>query len=198
MKAAGFAKKGRSFRLAASNGDHAIVLVDADAVDPERYVFDVSFWMVPLPYWEFLRRDSEKPSPLDTSGALATCPVVPPKKVAYRPDDDGHFRNRWAFTEPDTRDLCGRELARVLVEEAIPRMVRLLDRGTLLAETRSNPNEGLVRLKNERMSRIVLRIDDDPVAEVTDLIDKAEADGLFPPFVLWARERLARRAAQEG
>ncbi|MFC8519079.1 hypothetical protein [Streptomyces sp. NPDC057257] len=198
MKAAGFAKKGRSFRLTAPHGDTAVVLVDADAVDPEKYVFDVSAWMVPLPYWEFLHREFTKTSVPNASGALATFPVVPPRGVAHQPDDDGHFRNRWAFAEPDTRDVCGRELARVLTEDAIPRMVRLLDRRTLLEETRTNPNDGLVRLKDEVISRIVLRVDDDPVGDLTALIDKAEADGLFPPFATWARERLARRTAKES
>jgi hypothetical protein len=32
---------------------------------------------------------------------------------------------------------------------------------------------------------------------VTALVDKAEAEGVFAPFFAWARERLARRAAQE-
>ncbi|MGI5254828.1 hypothetical protein [Actinacidiphila glaucinigra] len=53
MKAAGFAKRGRIFRRAAPNGDHAFLHIDADAVDPEKFVFEVSFWMVPLPCWEF-------------------------------------------------------------------------------------------------------------------------------------------------
>jgi hypothetical protein len=34
MKAAGFTKKGRIFRRAAPNGDHAFLHIDADAVDP--------------------------------------------------------------------------------------------------------------------------------------------------------------------
>ncbi|MGI5455051.1 hypothetical protein ACQEWB_18095 [Streptomyces sp. CA-249302] len=58
-RAAGFAKKSRIFRRAAPNGDHAFLHIDADAVDPEKSVFEVSFWMVPLPSWEF--RVSEPP-----------------------------------------------------------------------------------------------------------------------------------------
>lgn len=43
MRAAGYTKKGRTFRLAATHGDHAIVKIDADALDPGRFVFEVSF-----------------------------------------------------------------------------------------------------------------------------------------------------------
>jgi hypothetical protein len=198
MKAAGFTRKGRTFRLAAPHGDHVIVEIDADAVDPDTYAFWVNFWMVPLPHWEFAYRQYAEPARPDASGALATCPVVPPAEVAHQPDEEGYFRNRWAFTEPDTRDLCGRELARLLTEESIPTMVRLLDRRTLLEETRVNPNGELLRLRGWPMTEIFLRIDDDPVADVTALVDKADTEEVFDPFVAWARERLARRAAQEG
>lgn len=108
------------------------------------------------------------------------------------------FRSRWAFTEPGTRDLCGRELARVLAEETLPLVTRLLDRRTLLEQTRSNPNGELVRLRGAAQSEIVLRVDSDPLAEVTALVDKAETDGGFPPFVTWARQRLRQRAEREG
>jgi hypothetical protein len=86
----------------------------------------------------------------------------------------------------------------VLADETVPRMVRLLDRRTLLRETRTNPNGELVRLSDAVMSEIMLRIDDDPVAEVSALVDKAEADGIFPAFVTWARQRLQQRAKREG
>ncbi|MHC3470431.1 DUF4304 domain-containing protein [Streptomyces sp. 7R007] len=191
MKAAGFAKKGRTFRRAAPNGDHAFLHIDADLVDPEKFVFEVSFWMVPLPSWEFAYRARGGAGTPNASGALATCKVTPPDVAAHESDEEGYFRSRWAFAEPDTRDACGRELARILDEQAVPRMVRLLDRRTLLGETRTNPNDELVRLRDALTSEILLRIDDDPVAEVGALVDKAEADGAFPPFVDWARLRSA-------
>ncbi|MDQ1044972.1 hypothetical protein [Streptomyces sp. V4I2] len=197
MKAAGFTKKGRTFRLVAPHGDHLLMEVRREAVDPGREVFDVTFTVVPLSHWEFVNRQYADPPQPDASGALATCPVMPPAEVAHEPDEEMPFRSRWAFVEPDTRDLCGRELARGLTEESIPAMVRLLDRRTLLEETRVNPNGELVRLRGRPMTEIFLRVDDDPVADVTALVDKAEAEGVFAPFVVWARERLARRAAQE-
>ncbi|WP_405834320.1 hypothetical protein [Streptomyces sp. NBC_01176] len=76
-------------------------------------------------------------------------------------------------------------------------MVPLSDRKTLPAETRINPNDGLVRFRNAMMSEVLLRVDDDPVAAVAALLDKADAelDEFFRAFMHWARERLARRAA---
>ncbi|MCF4135705.1 hypothetical protein L1856_00285 [Streptomyces sp. Tue 6430] len=198
MKTAGFTRKGRAFRLAAENGDHLFLQFDTHAVDPGRYVFDVTFWVVPLPYWQFLKRQYAEPPAPDASGALANCPVMPPASVAHEPDEEMPFRSRWAFTEPTTRDLCGRELARVLVEDDLPRMTRLLDRRTLLAETRTNPNGDLVRMWGAVQSEIVLRVDGDPVEDVAALVDKAEADGVFPAFVVWARQRLRERVAGEA
>ncbi|MCG7205849.1 hypothetical protein [Streptomyces arenae] len=198
MKAAGFTRKGRTFRLAAGTGDHLFLQFDTHAVDPGRHVFDVTFSVVPLPYWEFVKRDDVDPPAPDASGALATCPVIPPAAVAHEPDEEMPFRSRWAFTEPRTRDLCGSELARVLVEEDLPRMTRLLDRRTLLEETRTNPNGELVRLWGAAQSEIVLRIDDEPAEDVAALVDKAEADGVAPVLVVWARQRLWRRTAGEA
>jgi hypothetical protein len=42
-----------------------------------------------------------------------------------------------------------------------------------------------------------LRVDDDPVADVAALLDKAdsERDEFYQPFMDWVREGLARRAA---
>ncbi|MFD6289083.1 hypothetical protein [Streptomyces sp. NPDC060205] len=197
-KAVGFTKKGRVFRLAAANGDHLLMHFDTHKVDPKKYVFDVTFWIVPLPHWEFLRRQEVVPSEPHAGGALATYPVVPPAVVAHEPEDEMPFRSRWAFSEPKTRDICGRELARVLAEEAFPRVIRLLDRRTFLEETRVNPNGELVRLGGATQSEIMLRIDDDPIAELTALLDRAEEDGLSASVVMWARQRLRRRAIQEG
>lgn len=161
MKVAGFAKKGRTFTLAVPHGDRLVMRFDTHAVDPDRYVFDVRFWIVPLPHWEFITRQyANAPAP-DASGALATCPVMPPAEVAHQPEEEDPFRTRWAFAEPQTRDACGRELARVLTDGALPRMTRLLDRRTLLEETRTNPNGKLVRLWGALPSEIVLRVDAD-------------------------------------
>ncbi|MGW1540887.1 hypothetical protein ACWCPM_11705 [Streptomyces sp. NPDC002309] len=95
MKTAGFSKKGRTFRLAAGNGDHLFLQFDTHAVDPGRHVFDVTFSVVPLPYWEFVKRQHVDPPAPDASGALATCPVIPPAEVAHEPDEEMPFRSRW-------------------------------------------------------------------------------------------------------
>ncbi|MEU9341669.1 hypothetical protein AB0D74_10655 [Streptomyces sp. NPDC048278] len=124
--------------------------------------------------------------------------MISPDVAAHQPEEEGYFRGRWAFTEPDTRDVCGRELARILASDAVPYTVRLLDRSTLLEETRVNPNGEPVRLRGRPMTEILLRIDDDPVEMVAGLVDEAEAAAVFPPFVAWARRRLARRAAEES
>ncbi|MEU6405234.1 hypothetical protein [Streptomyces sp. NPDC046985] len=200
MKAAGFTKKGRKFRLTAPNGDCALLEFDTHAVDPEKFVFDVTFFMVPLSHWEFTyrqyRQSDEMHAP-DASGALARCPVMPPPDVAWWPDEGMPFRSRWAFSEPETRDVCGQRLARVLADEAIPRVVRLLDRRALLEEILTAPDGDLMRIRSRRMTEIILRIDDDPVADLTALLDGTEVNDWDKPIIIWARERLSQRAAEE-
>ncbi|QKW03253.1 hypothetical protein [Streptomyces sp. NA02536] len=55
---------------------------DTHLVDPGHYVFDVGFWIVPLSYCEFLKRQYAEPPAPDARGSLATCSVMPPAEVA--------------------------------------------------------------------------------------------------------------------
>ncbi|MEU1697903.1 hypothetical protein [Streptomyces pseudogriseolus] len=194
MRASGFSKKGRVFRFANLRNDHLFMELERHSVDPEKCVFDVHFWIVPLSHWEFVNRQYVKSPAPDISGALVTFSVIPPTRFAYEPEDDGPFRSRWAFADPQ-EDSCGEELARRLEYTFIPQMMRLLDREALLREILPNPNGELVRLRNAVTSEIMLRIDDAPIESVQALVDKAEMGGEFLPLIQWARQRLARRSS---
>ncbi|WP_328392365.1 DUF4304 domain-containing protein [Streptomyces sp. NBC_00390] len=56
LKAAGFKKAGRTFRLIAGNGDQAILGFARHYVAPDAVVFEVGYGIVPAPYWEWLDR----------------------------------------------------------------------------------------------------------------------------------------------
>lgn len=195
MKEAGFTNKGRVFRWEGECGDCLLMDFQAHAVDPLRYVFDVSFWIVPLVHWEFVNRQyTDLPEP-DVSGALATYRVMPPPRFAYQVDPEGDFASRWAFEKLEARDACGEELAARLRSEELPRVMRLLDHKMLWKGVKGNPGGPLLRLRGYAQTEILLCIDDAPVGEVASMIDRAEKKGEFPSFVVWARRRLQQRCA---
>ncbi|MFC9815891.1 hypothetical protein ACFVJM_27940 [Streptomyces virginiae] len=54
MKAAGFKKAGRAFRLTTSDGDQAILGFARHYADPAAAVFEVDDRIVPTPYWDWI------------------------------------------------------------------------------------------------------------------------------------------------
>lgn len=191
-KAAGCSKSGRTFRLVADNGDQAIFGFATHSVDPEMVVFEVNWHIVPLPYWEWITRQHAGAKKPDSSGALVTGRIIPPPEAAHRADEDLPFRARWAFPYEGSDEICGLALERALREEALPRMRHLLDRSNLLEVVRGTDVSLMTRMDPLR-GEIVLRVDSDPAEEVGALIDQEEEVGGFPPFVQWARQRLAQR-----
>jgi hypothetical protein len=197
-KASGFSKSGRIFRLVADNGDQALLGFSTHAVDPSMVVFDVNFFMVPVPYWGWITRQhpTETRAP-DSSGALVTCRVMPPPQAAHRPDEKGSFRSRWAFDAEGSGEVCGRALGQTLRDETFPRMRHWLDRANLLDAVRSS-DVPMMRRMDPLMREIVLRIDDAPGKDVNELLAAAEAANVLNAFVVWARQRLASRVKTEG
>ncbi|MEV6057171.1 hypothetical protein [Streptomyces sp. NPDC052107] len=193
-KAAGCIRSGRTFRLIADSGDQAMFDFHTHAVDPDMVVFEVNWHIAPLPYWEWITRQRvPTPKLTNSSGAMATCRVMPPQEAAHHPRDGfPFFRERWVFPYEGSDKICGQALERTLREETLPRMRHLLDRSNLLEVVRSR-DVSLVMRMNPLAREIVLRVDSGPVEEISALIAQEEATGRFPPFAQWARRRLAER-----
>jgi hypothetical protein len=194
-KTDGCSKSGRTFRLIADNGDQAMFVFSRHAVDPDMVVFEVNWHVVPLPYWEWITGEPAGARKPDSSGALVTGRVIPPREAAHHPRDGfPFFRERWAFPYEGSDEICGLALERTLREETLPRMRHLLDRSNLLEVVRSTDvSLGMWMDVDPLVGEIVLRVDSDPAEEVGALIDQEEAAGGYPRFVQWARQRLAKR-----
>ncbi|WP_328392367.1 hypothetical protein OHS70_00295 [Streptomyces sp. NBC_00390] len=97
-----------------------------------------------------------------------------------------------AALREDKRLICGAALARVLHEEAVPQMVRLLDRANLLQECR-RPALPVVRRVPLTRVEILLRIDDAPSEEIESLLAGVQLAGPGDNFIARTRQRLVAR-----
>ncbi|MFD8547091.1 hypothetical protein [Streptomyces sp. NPDC059649] len=195
MRAAGFKRSGRTFRLVADCGDQAVLGFSRHYVDPDAAVFGVGYGIVPAPYWEWINRQhwasGQVGAPRAFESAVVAGDVIPPPGTAHRPDCEGRLRSRWALRE-DNRDLCGEALAGALRDEAIPQMVHLLDRTNLL-EDRRHRAMPVVRLVPLPRLEILLRVDDAPRREIEALLADVQPAGPGDDFAAWVRRRLATR-----
>ncbi|MFK0050208.1 DUF4304 domain-containing protein [Streptomyces sp. NPDC090741] len=194
MKAAGFKKSGRTFRLTASNGDQAILGFARHYVDPAAAVFEVVYRIVPAPYWEWITRYSasgEAPAPMAFGSAVVVGRVIPPSHAAHAPDSEMPFRARWALRE-DNGLSCGEALAAVLHDDSLPQIVHLIDRSNLLDECR-HPAMPVVRLVPLTRVEIFLRVDEAPKGEVESLLDDVQLVSPHDDFITWTRQRLTAR-----
>ncbi|MGT2526076.1 DUF4304 domain-containing protein [Streptomyces nojiriensis] len=195
MKAAGFKKSGGTFRLTAGNGDQAILGFARHYVDPDAAVFEVGYGIVPAPYWEWIDRYSaigNARAPVAFGPAVLAGNVIPPPRAAHAPEAAMSFRARWALRE-DNGLSCGEALETVLRDEAIPRIVHLLDRSNLLQECR-HPALPVVRLVPLARVEILLRVDDASNEEIESLLANVQSTGPQSDFVTWTRQRLTARA----
>lgn len=199
MRAAGFKRSGRTFRLVADSGDQAVLGFVRHYVDPDAAVFDVGYRIVPAPYWEWINRQhragGQVSAPRAFGLAVVAGDVIPPPRAAHLPDYDGRLRSRWALRD-DNRHTCGEALASALRDEAIPQMVHLLDRTNLLQECRRRTMP-VMRLVPLTRLEIFLRVDDAPCREIEALLEDVQPAGPGDDFAAWVRRRLATRGLAE-
>ncbi|MFD9353461.1 DUF4304 domain-containing protein [Streptomyces sp. NPDC060031] len=199
MKAAGFERSGRTFRLIASNGDQAVLGFARHYVDPGAAVFEVGYRIVPAPYREWMDRysvDGETRAPIAFGPAVLAGSVIPPLQAAHAPDSGMSFRDRWAL-RADNGLVCGEALAAVLRDETVPQIVHLLDRSNLLEECR-HPALPVVRLVPLTRVEILLRVDDAPKQEIESLLTDVQVASPGDNFATWTRQRLAARNGTAG
>ncbi|MFD7228704.1 hypothetical protein [Streptomyces sp. NPDC059881] len=193
LKAEGLIRVRGDFQISSENGDRAFIGFSDYRVDPDVTVFEVSYFMVPMPYWQWMTRQHAGPVEPDRSGALMTCRVNPPREVVYNPDGDDPFDARWCFKEGEEGE-CGRILVERLRGSVVPEMRRLLDRAALLDRLNGSSAPRIARL-DPLMREVVLIVDSAPVDEVRRILSTAEGEGTLPAFIQWARRRLEGRAA---
>lgn len=189
MKAAGFRKKGRQYRLTGGSGD--LVILEFDAMRHEVGVFGVDFVAVPLPCCDWLHRNEPGFVAPDVWGGVVRCDIQPPPEASRRP----RFQGRWLVDPADEGARCGTALTTALAERYVPVMQRLLDRETVLREA-LDPESEVNRLWAPGMLTLFLRIDTVDKAGAEELLAGVSPDTPNREAVLeWARRRVAARTA---
>ena len=192
LRARGFRGSTGTWTLTSSEGDCAIVNLQKSKWNTAYEVeFTVNLSLVPKPWFEWQQKE-------DGLGASAK-----PREEhglwneRLRPSaglsKDGEF---WLIRDAASASACGADVTSQLDRIGLPRLTRLLDRGTLVLAIRaedfgSNKMSGLMPLA-------VVLSDDGPGAELEETIRDLE---LIPrwqhwkikdDFVAWVRERAER------
>ncbi|WP_224273649.1 hypothetical protein [Streptomyces sp. LS1784] len=193
-KEAGLTRKGLVYRLAADNGDHALLEFRARRLDPAMEVFTVKAYIVPAASWAWSYRKSwesaRKKAP-DASAAIVQWGVIPPEQAAYEPDDVNPLNPNWAYGGRIDPDAAGQAMAEVLREHTLPTMRRLLDRDELFTEICS-PSFEFHRGRPPGWARMILRVDEASPAELDELVSQVETGyPVADEFIAWARTRAA-------
>jgi hypothetical protein len=105
----------------------------------------------------------------------------------------GEFRSQiWCFQDAESATRCGKHLARILTEETVPFLTRMLDRREQLAILHDPAEEEHLQLGSNSFGEVLLLVDDGPSPELEAALADAEQQG-DRDLVWWARERLASR-----
>ncbi|MFC9528955.1 integrase core domain-containing protein [Streptomyces sp. NPDC056975] len=139
-KAEGLEKKGKVFRLAGDHGDCAVLEFRPHLLSRSMEVFFVEAAIVPTAERAWVHRDGWEIAqhwPPTTAAAMVQWRPIPPPAFAYEPEAEGSNKVFWAYGRHIDSDDCGRAMARMLREQTIPQMRRLLDRDRLLAEVKA-------------------------------------------------------------
>ena len=198
---AGFSRAGRTYRLAAGSGDLAVVAFQAWTYSPDVVGFYATAGLAPVPWVAWIHRDDGESTRACRPGIEAKLvgPDIVPPREWWRGVGDPEFHPLWGFERSVSCEGCGRALATVLAEHAVPTLRRLLDRRALLTEFRS-PTEPSLRgpLHPPELNEILLLVDDGPSGELNELLRRLDAAHPDSEFAAWTRRRLAHRAVVGG
>jgi hypothetical protein len=203
MKAAGFVRQGRVFRLRAENGDYALLEVPMGPRLGDGRVWFVALpGIVPIPLaeWRSRSRGGLGGRLPGTEHMARFRPVTPPARF-WRGIDSPPEDRRWSFDPVSELDECGEALAGLLRAETVPLLQRLVVRANLLNEFRSQPSGAGTRvwaMSQLERNEIVLMVDEGPVEEVERLLPLVEELAPGDNFREWVGEQLRLRAAREG
>ena len=211
LKEAGYGKAGRTYRLAADNGDYALFnAYTTENVAPTMLGFGARFVLAPRSIVAWHRRDSADPfaKPAGMENALVMVELIAPDEQSFPMPYEQMFGNNWRFDLADDGRACGEALRADLVE-VIPLIDRLLDRTALLEEIRhpslrsipqpdlDTPYPGVwtvVNIHPRASAEILLLLEDGPIQEVERLLPASERDSPSGQFGDWVREQLAQRS----
>jgi hypothetical protein len=196
LAASGFAKRGRTYSLAAPNGDLAIVDFQSWRLHVGAVGFFVNLAIVPTVMVEWLRRNESGPPEKinDAQGFWRDRLLV---SEEYEPAGEFGREQLWEFKEIDSGDACGAILARVLERGVLSTLTWLVDRSNLLAAVRDPLTDPtLIKVRPRERALIVLLVDEGPSDELETLLRQVEQKDPDDIVATWARQRLAEKGGR--
>jgi hypothetical protein len=199
LRRAGFRKTRRTYRLAASNGSQSLINFEGYPLSMSHTTFfvNVAVTVEAVRAWT---HDGLTPSipyraqPSIWDGFWLNR-VWPPRDVEWR---SGEFKSEiWCFEDAEGATRCGKHLARILTEESVPFLTRMLDRREQLALLHDPAEDEHLRLGSNSFGDVLLLVDDGPSVELDAALADAERQGDHE-LVFWARERLAARRTSDN
>lgn len=198
MTAAGFTRTGNQYQRISDLGDYALVEFTPLIATPDASVrFRIQSAVLPGPELEWRRaRAAAQPDtawgdiePEARTGWLRTLHPPPPTRAVTSGPLPNLDTALWTFT-PDTTAACGADIVKVLADDVLPRLQRLLDRTELLAIALDPEAKAYIGYAH---ATIILLVDDGP-SEQLEAALQIEAAGqgpVDPELAAWARARLA-------
>lgn len=202
MKAAGFRKSGKTYRLGPARGDQALVNFQSTLMDfGSTTAFYVNVAVVSRARFEFHNLDT--PAGIDREPTVAwgllRDRLWPPSDVEIRRPETSPFRSEiWGFgnDDEDRARRCGQQLAAELGETWLPWLTRMLDRPTLRQFLRDPASEVPTMTLTGPWADAFLLLDDGPSPALDQALAEMKTAGLevADEFLPWATERAAHAA----
>jgi hypothetical protein len=188
LKAAGFAKRpGGGWTLQNQLGDEAVVFASRARWNPNYAVeLSILFGIIPEPYVDWLERAIGGRPTVGPGSGLYHRILESPQTSWLAPGIPMVNNHTWQYTTAEQAASLGSDLERMLANDVIPTLTRLLDRDAFLAHVRAHPNDDALRLHG-LYAEVVLLSDLDRPTEIKKLLERFHpAD----PLAVWARSLL--------
>jgi hypothetical protein len=199
LRRAGFRKTRRTYRLAAPNGSQSLINFQGYPLSMSHTTFfvNVAVTVEAVRAWSHAGLTPSIPYRAEPSiwDGFWSHRVYPPRDVEW---PLGEFTSEiWCFEDAEGATRCGKHLVRILTEETVPFLTRMLDRREQLALLHDPAEDEHLRLGSNSFGDVLLLVDDGPFPELDAALTDAERQGDHE-LVFWARERLAARRRSDN
>jgi len=194
LKAAGFVRNKRHFRKTNDNGDLLALGFQVGRV-PDGVAFVVEFGLIPAAFRDWRSHTTPAHAGDDYVSGLLRYRIPAPADVT--PPSEHGPEDQWEFSHHALQRGAGAALTRVLTQEAIPWMNRLLEPGVLV-DMRANPAETRFgRSTRDPYDLLFWLVDEEPSDAFDEVWSRLSGWDHFESGLReWAAQRAARRVRE--